>query len=503
AFISWSLHPLESLTLLFPHLFGFTAQTYYGAMNFNMTTYYFGSMAVILALAAFFRKKTRGTAVFTACAAALFLILSWGGFTPLYGIFFHIPVFKQFRTPSRFMYIFTFFMCVLSAIGLENIMAAAEEQKEKKTWDYFKWAAIALGSVCALLLAAAGAGTPQLISSLYGFFKGTVAPAQIISFVEPEIITDIIFFVAAAVILAAIIFLLLKKKIKNLAAAAFVLAAFNLIDMHRIDSKFINFVDYNTVIPSVDPMASVIKKDSDIVRSTDFSFDWGAPNRNIYYDLEGVNGMHGLMPGKYVKMRNDGAFNFLNNDRYFNIKYYITKQELVVKGLTKIYDDGRKVFMDASCAPRFDFTDTIIKMPGDAEIYNLMKSGGFDYKSALVKDDIVLTPSGEKLAYKIGLFMYSPNRIKMRVTTTKDGLLIVKNQYYPAWKVEVDKRPGKIYNVDYCFMGIPVKAGTHVLDIYYGMGGFYAGLMLTLAGLGAYIIVFIFERRKKEKSQDK
>ena len=460
-------------------------------------------MAVMLALPAFFRKKHRGFAVFTACTAAFFLVLSWGGFTPLYGIFYHIPVFKQFRTPSRFMYIFTFFMCALSATGLENIMAAAEEQKEKKAGVYFKWAAITLGAVCALLLAAAGAGMSPLISSLYGFFKGIAAPARVISFVEPEIDRDIIFFVVSAGVLLLTCFLILKGRLRNFAAAAFVLAAFNFIDMHRIDSKFINFVEYNTVIPSVDPMASAIKKDSDIVRSTDFSFDWGAPNRNIYYDMEGVNGMHGLMPGKYVKMKNDGVFNFLNNDRYFNIKYYITKQELSVKGLTKIYDDGRKVFMDASCAPRFDFTDRIIKMPGDAEIYNLMKSGGFDYKAALVKDDIDLTQSGEKLTYKIGLSMYSPNRIKMEVTASKDGLLIIKNQYYPAWKVDVDKRTGKIYNVDYCFMGIPVKAGTHELDIYYGLSGFYAGLLLTIAGLAAYILVFILERRKKEKRQDK
>jgi|GEM_PF-1038433 hypothetical protein len=498
AFISWSLHPLESLTLILPNLFGFTGDTYYGAMNFNMTTYYFGGLSLITASFAFFRGKSRGTAIFAACAAALFLILSWGGFTPVYGIFYHVPVFKQFRTPSRFMYIFTFFMCMLSAIGLENIMAAAE-QKQKELPPYFKIAAAAFAVFSVILIIISVTGLEPLVSSIYRGFKNATAPARVISLVEPLLTQDIIFFAAAAALFFATAFLLLKGKVKNFAAAALVLAAFNLVDMHRIDKKFIFFVDYGNFVPAVDPMVSAIKNDNDLVRSTDFAFDWGAPNRNIYYDMEGLNGMHGLMPGKFVKMKNDGVFNFLGNDRYFNVKYYITKQELNVKGLAKIYDDGRKVFMDSACAPRFDFNDRVIKLPGDAEIYNLMKSGTFDYKTVLVKDDVALTPSDALLSYKIGLTMYSPNRIKMRLTCSKDGILVIKNGYYPAWKVKVDKRPERIYNVDYCFMGIPVKAGEHDLDIYYGSGGFYAGLMLTLLGLAGYVAVFILERRKKEK----
>ncbi len=497
SFISWSLHPAESLTLILPHLFGFINGTYYGAMPFNMTGYYFGAITMFLAIPAFLPGRHRNFAIFSAASALVFLVLSWGGFTPVYCIFYHIPVFKQFRTPSRFMCMATFFICVLSAIGLDNIFTAAQERKGKDIAPYFKITAAIGGLISLIFVIIVLSDSDGVVSFIYRVFKNGPAPAGVISIVAPAIIRDAAFFSAGFALLCAVTVLLLKGGLKNFLAAALVLTAFNFIDIQRIDSKFINFADYNSIVPAVDPIASVIKKDNGLFRMTDFSFDWGSPNKNIYYDIEGLNGIHGLIPEKFVKMRNDGVFNFLNNDRYFNVKYYVTKQDINVKGFEKVFDDGRKVYMDPSYAPRFDFTDRLTKLPDAAGIYNLIKSGNFDFKSVLIKDDIELPYSAVPLSYKIGLSIYSPNRIKMRVECSKDGMLVVKNSWYPDWKVKVDNKAGKIYNVDYCFMGIPLTAGTHDVDIYYSMGGFYAGLLLTLLGLAGYFTIFFIERRKK------
>jgi uncharacterized membrane protein YfhO len=137
----------------------------------------------------------------------------------------------------------------------------------------------------------------------------------------------------------------------------------------------------------------------------------------------------------------------------------------------------------------------VIKLDTDGEIISRMKSDTFDFNGVLEKDDMGLSPSTAALSYKIGLKEYSPNRIRMNVEAGKDGVLIVKDSYYPEWKVKVDNKPGKIYNVDYAFMGIPVKQGTHEVDLYYSKTGFYCGLLLTLLGILAYIIIFIRERK--------
>ena len=124
-----------------------------------------------------------------------------------------------------------------------------------------------------------------------------------------------------------------------------------------------------------------------------------------------------------------------------------------------------------------------------------MKSGAWDFKGAMVKEDVDWMPSPAPLSYQIGLKSYTPNRIRMTVEAGKDGMLIVKNSYYPEWKVKVDKKPGKIYNVNYAFMGIPVKQGTHEIDLYYSRSGFYAGLLLTLAGAILWLLFYFKERK--------
>jgi uncharacterized membrane protein YfhO len=188
-------------------------------------------------------------------------------------------------------------------------------------------------------------------------------------------------------------------------------------------------------------------------------------------------------------------FNILPLDSYFNVKYLITAQDLNVPGLEKVMDGGIKLYRNNTAAARFDFTDKAVKFNSDGDIIGFMKSGKYDLKSALVKEDIDLAHSAAPLSYNIALREYSPNRIRMTVDAGKDGILVVKDSFYPGWKVKVDNKAGKIYNVNYAFMGIPVKQGTHEVDLYYSKDGFYCGLLLTLLGILAYIIICIAERK--------
>ena len=108
-FVSWSFHPAESLTFLFPQFYGLMANTYWGRMPFNLTTYYMGLIPFLLIPFVFASGKYKKVSIFLLIASGIFLILSFGGFTPIYKMFYHIPVFNQFRVPSRFLYLFTFF----------------------------------------------------------------------------------------------------------------------------------------------------------------------------------------------------------------------------------------------------------------------------------------------------------------------------------------------------------------------------------------------------------
>jgi hypothetical protein len=494
-FISWSLHPTEAITLLLPQFFGLMGENYFGRMSLNLTTYYFGITSFLLVPFAFSGRENRKFPLFMAFCSMVFLILSFGGFTPVYRLFYYLPVFRQFRNPSRFLYVFTFFFTALSAAGLGNILSVGPKEK-KGMLRILLFTSAAAGIVSLILLAI----LPQqnlygMISGLYASIKNAQIQPQVLQAVADGIRQDVLYFILVSASVLAVIYLSLDGKIKQAFIIAIILAGVNLADMHRIDSRFINYVDYSKVVPSLDPVAVTLRQDKDIYRVSDFMFSW-APNRNIYYDIEGLKGIHGLMPAKYIKMEKEGLFNSLPLDGYFNIKYLIMGQDLNIPGLEKVMDSGIKMYKNNLAAARFDFTDRVKKFNSDEEILSYMKSGAYDLKGVLVKEDIGLAPSAAPLSYSIRLKEYSPNSIRMTVEAGKDGVLVVKNSYYPEWKVKVDNKPGKIYNVNYAFMGIPVKQGVHEIDLYYSKTGFYCGLFLTLFGILAYIVVFIRERKK-------
>jgi hypothetical protein len=496
-FISWSFHPLEAITFILPHFFGLMGETYYGRMSMNLTTYYFGLISFLLMPFAFSDKKYFKLSMFLVFSGLVFLILSFGGYTPLYGLFYYVPVFKQFRNPGRFLYVFTFFMSALAAVGLNNILSAGQKEKGPMMKILAITASVTgIISITLVLLLAAG-NLNGMISSLYSTIRNTQMPISVLQAVTDGIRQDILYFVLTLSAGLAVIYVFLAGKIKHAFTAVLVLAAINLADVHRIDSKFIIYADYKTIVPALDPVAITLKQDNDIYRMSDFSFSW-APNRNIYYGIEGLKGIHGLMPSKYIRMEKEGIFNMLAADSYFNVKYLVMGQDISIPGLEKILDGNTKVYKNSAVSARFDFTDRINKYASDEDILQFMKSGAYDFKGALVKEDMDWMPSPGPLTYSIGLKEYGPNRIRMKVEAGKDGMLVVKNAYYPDWKVKVDNKPGKIYNVNYAFMGIPLKRGVHEIDLYYSKAGFYAGLLLTLLGIIFYLFVYFRERKTKK-----
>jgi hypothetical protein len=494
-FISWSLHPAEAITLLLPQFFGLMGSNYFGKMPLNLTTYYFGIITFLLIPFAFCDKKQLKFSLFLSFCSVFFLVLSFGGFTPLYRLFYYLPVFKQFRNPSRFLYVFTFFMTALAGLGLNNIFICREKSRGKLFKIIF-YISVVVGVVSIILLFT----LPSLsstVSSMYMTAKSAAIQPQALYEITNGIKQDMLYFITVSLASIALLYIFISGRIKAAMTAALVLCIFNLADMHRIDSKFIKYEDYASIIAPSDNVTAVIKQDNDIFRTQDFSFAW-QPNRGIYYGIEELKGIHGLIPAKYIEMERAGLFNMLAADSYFNIKYMVFSEAISVPGLEKVSPGPVIVYKNNTAAPRFDFTDRVIKFTTPEQVLSFMKNGNFDFKAALVSEDFDLKTTTEPLSYKIGLKKYSPNEISMTVEAGKDGLLVIKNANYGQWKVKVDKKHGKIYNVDYDFMGVFLNKGTHEVELYYSKNEFFSGLIITLLGLIFYAGVYIWEKKKKK-----
>jgi len=502
-FVSWSFKPVEAITFLFPNFFGLRGETYWGPLEFNLTTFYMGIIPLMLAPFAFVLKKFRRLAVFTAVAALIFFILGCGGATPLYRLFFYIPVFNTFRNPSRFLYVFDMLVIILACIGAHNIIAVSGDQNYKtgfKGNTLFKiWIWVAGGAAAVLFLVwiitSSTNETAELIKKVFSDTRKSMPSDMLIDTAMGLIASDMAYFGATAAAFIFIVYLRLRQKIKYTYLFLGLIAIFSLIDMYRVDARFIIYSNMSDYFEDNNPIMQRLQQDKQPARTADFNFA-EVPNKNIYYGVEFISGYHGLIPAKYYNMLINGAFNMMSVGRLFNIKYYVTKADVNLDGLTKVVDGPIKLYEDAKVMSRAFLVDRVNKFDNDSKVLDFMKSAQFDPGSALATENIFVDPSPERLQYSLSMTQYTPNKIKMEIDTNKDSVLVLSNAYYNAWKAKVDGQNRKIYNVDYDIMGVSLEKGRHQVEFYYSRLKIVMSLLLTLLGFIIYGAVYLIEKRK-------
>jgi len=494
-FISWSMHPVESITFIFPQFFGLFGRQYWGFMPFNLTTYYFGILPFLLLFFLDFKGQNRKLAVFLSVASLFFLILSFGGYGLLYRIFYYIPVLKQFRNPGRFLYLFTFFILVLSSVSISGLLDSG--QKDKKFFmKRFKYLAITLSAVT--IAGSFFVFNPSLPSVIKGFADSIRQASRQPLFFERAasmIRMDMFFFVLVGGGAAASILLFIRKKITP-AVFTVILLAFIFIDCYRIDSKFIKYEKFSSFVNSGQPVVKFLKSKPGIFRVAGITETLG-PNRGIYYGLEAIDGLHGLIPARNMILNKNGLLNRLDMNRVFNVRYYLTPSEINIQGFSKIYDGNIKVYQDSFAMERIFFVEKEMKFNDRQEIMDYMKAKYFDGKTALVTEESGITPRGGPENYRVRISEYSPNRIKFIISTDRPGMAVISNLYYKRWKAKVNGKKEKTTEIDGALTGIPVKSGDNEIIFYYDRTWIIISFILTVLALAAYVYIWIRGKRKK------
>ena len=141
---TYSLPPSHLITHLFPNAFSISAPgdnlgfTQFGGSfwEFNLTIW---TLPFLLSLLPLVFKRSRTVLVLYGLWV-LFLILSFGGYTPLYRILARSPQFS-FRAPSRFLLIPTFTASILAALGFHHLA------RHRPSWRQFTAFALVVLSI--------------------------------------------------------------------------------------------------------------------------------------------------------------------------------------------------------------------------------------------------------------------------------------------------------------------------------------------------------------------
>ena len=195
--------------------------------------------------------------------------------------------------------------------------------------------------------------------------------------------------------------------------------------------------------------------------------------------------------GDMTQVKGDSIFPVLN---MLNTKYFI----LPLEGGQTVPVQNPYAYGNAWIIDKVTYVDN-----ANAE---LARVGKIDLRHEAVADKrfkAVLGDSkkqdGESI---VKLTSYAPNRLTYDVSTTKGGVIVFAENYYPGWTALVDGKEVEIGRVNYVLRAISVTAGRHKVELSFfpktvNTTEYIAYAAYVVILLAILLLVFLYFRKKE------
>jgi hypothetical protein len=216
------------------------------------------------------------------------------------------------------------------------------------------------------------------------------------------------------------------------------------------------------------------------------------PNINILDGIPSVNNFDPVVSARYARWMDALGKIEAAGDR----QLYIRLLNLMGVGAVEYQNqDGPSGvgFQLVENSRRIRWVDCARPAGNGEEAWNLVVNEKTDLEHEVIiekgegalSDDCI--PSNRQV--DVAVIDEQPNRIEMSVNSPQAGWLVLSDQWYPGWKVEVDGQPTPIFRANYLFRAVSVPAGAHTLVWRYSPASLWVGLMVSAI---AWIFVGIF-----------
>ena len=503
---------------------------YFGTQPGTSGPVYVGAFVLFLFVLGLFIVKTPIKWALLA-ATALSILLSWGhnfmGFTNFF--LDYVPMYAKFRTVASILVIAEFTIPLLAALALKHIVDEPTVLTKNMKYVY---ASLALTAGVALAIA--------LMPSMMGPFVSD-QERQMLSGIQgmtPDVQNMMLSSIATmrgamvsadawrsiVIIIIGVAMLLLFKAQKIKAIYLIVgISALCLIDLWQVDKRYLNdemFVpksERDTPQQATATDLQILKDKSLSYRVLNFAS--GAFNENnTSYFHKSIGGYHPAKLRRYQEMI----------DKYIAPEMQTAMQAIANKGGVMSEVDGRKLFpilnmLNAKylIVPLQGNATTSIQNPyaqGDGWFVDKLTYvadanaeyagvGKIDVSHEAVADKkfepiLGQTQTNDSTA-RVVLTKYEPNNMTYTVSSTKGGVVVFSEVYYPGWTATIDGQPAELGRVNYILRALNVKAGKHevVLDFHPTSISTtetiaYAALIVLLLA----ICVAIYSEKKKQKT---
>ena len=446
-------------------------------------------------------------------ATVLSILLSWGkNFMPFTDFFLdYVPMYDKFRTVASILVIAEFTIPLLAMLALKELVM----DDGLKTKDYSKPMYISLGltaGICFLFWLMPDVFFRSYISSSemqaiqgleeYGWPVNDVI-ANLNDMRRAVFKADAMRSLIIILIGFGILMLYRAKKLKEVPMMV-CLALLCLVDMWTVNRRYLNndnFVRPRTTeqaFPMTDVDQRILQDPAKDYRVLNLTVSTFNDNTTSYYH-KSIGGYHAAKLRRYQELieahiqeeiklawnmvpEMEQADSLLPVLNMLNMKYMILP----------LKDNGKVEVMNPAANGNAWFVSEVQYVDdADAELAGL---NGLDTKHVAVADKKfkeVLGSAQNDTTATVTLTSYEANELQYDVESSKGGVLVFSEIYYPGWTCQVDGIDVEIGRVNYVLRAIRINDGKHKVVLTFKPRSEHITEAIAYSALGFLALLFV------------
>lgn len=511
---SYSLHPEEVMSFIVPEFPGNAARgnawtngTYWGRNPFKDNHEYAGLVVLLLAGLSFLGAARRQLRLFLTGFGVFALLYSMGANTPVWSVLYGIdfPGIRLFRSNGMASYLFGFSAVTMAALGVDRLLSASSEADEStlRRAQNVLWGAVG-GLALLAMLVSSGVFTRLWTAVVYSAIPDV--RQQILASHLPNITQGAFIAVMIAAATAGLVWAWRNGRAPTPLLVAG-LAALIVVDEGRVAQPFIQTIDFHAW-SQPDPATRTLLAEEQGGEPYRL-WDMTRGSQEVKAAIHGIELAAGHHPNDLFRYREligmagsgDAANLYnLNVRRILNVRYILWPDATrgpapqgSVLARTQ-YSDGRvfnTILRDPGLPRARLVASAVVK--NDAEAVPYILSDEHDPEIEAVLTEAPPTPlPGVRASGSVAWVERTPDRLEWTVQSETPALLVVADNWFPAWRATVDGVDAPVLRAYHTLRAVPVPAGTSSVVMSYestlvGRAFVVSALVLTLllAGFGA------------------
>lgn len=161
-------------------------------------------------------------------------------------------------------------------------------------------------------------------------------------------------------------------------------------------------------------------------------------------------------------------------------------------------DGNATIWENPDPLPQAFVVDSVVAVDNAESAASILQDPDFDFRSTAIVESPDQVPwlsvdAGESSKKDVIVLAEGLGEYRFLVKTPASGLLVVTQSYDKGWTAEVDGRPVAVFPTDLAFLGVPVPAGEHYIQIRYMPRSFHMGLLVSLSTVLIMSIIVAIE----------